>query len=152
MRELIEKIIKANLSIVIDRAKVLSVTETHCKAESLTNGSIYFKCALNAIQKNQDDELKATPVVNSEIVVGVLPDGSAFVISMSRVEKLHYRQGKTEMTIDGNGFKITRDNENLFDGIKDLAAEVKKIVVIYGNGPDVAAIDLVMERINKILI
>ncbi|WP_348814062.1 hypothetical protein [Flavobacterium maritimum] len=166
IREAIEKIIESKITIVIDKAKVISVGETFCKVQSLTTKKIFFKCSLNAIIDNDAQELKIVPEVGSVIVVAILND-NATIIQTSKVKSISFKYGDTVFKVDESGTQIERESENLKQVINDLQDEIGKLcdalsatVVLpgYGTTPNTGIISNIKTavlqtktRINKIL-
>ena len=166
MLEAIDKLIDRKLDYVIDKAKVLTVGPTTCKVQSLNTGKTYFKCSLNAVIDNDEQELKIEPEVGSIVLIGIL-NGQASVIQTSKVKSITYKIGETVFTIDTDGTHIERESENLKTVINDLQDEIGKLcdalsaTVVspgYGTTPNVpvinnikAAVIQTKNRINKIL-
>ena len=151
MRELIEKIIESKLSVVIDKAKILEVSGSNCKVESLSTKKIYFKCSLNSVLSGLDNELKLIPKNGSTVVIGI-SGNDAFILSTSDVDEIDYKQGTTKLTVNKDGFKIERDGENFFQCISDMIDELNKIIVINGTTINVAAMQAIKQRFSKITI
>jgi len=166
--EAIEKIIDSKFLLSIDLAKVLTVSETSCKVQSLTNDKVFFKCGLNAIVDNDTDELKIVPELGSVVVIGILKDnGKATIIQTSKVKSISFKYDQTLFKIDSSGTQIERQNENLKQVINDLQDEITKLcdalsatVVLpgYGTTPNTGVIANIKTavlqtktRINKIL-
>ncbi|MDP3679777.1 MAG: hypothetical protein Q8R22_02955 [Flavobacterium sp.] len=164
--EAIEKIIDGKMKLAIDKAKVISVSESHCTIESLTTNKRFFKCGLNAIIDNDTNELKIEPEVGSVVVVAILND-KATIIQTSKVKSFSFKYGETVFKIDDSGTQIERQNENLKSVINDLQDEIGKLcdalnatIVLpgYGTTPNIANITAIKNtvlqtktRINKIL-
>ena len=167
MLEAIDKLIERKLDYVIDKAKVLTVGPTTCKVQSLTTSKIYFKCSLNAVIDNDEQELKIEPEVGSIVLIGILNGQASVIIQTSKVKSITYKIGETVFTIDVDGTHIERQSENLKTVINDLQDEIGKLcdalsaTVVspgYGTTPNVpiinnikAAIIQTKTRINKIL-
>lgn len=164
--EAIEKIIDAKISLVVDKAKVLTVTGTTCKVQSLTSNKVFFKCSLNAVIDNDVQELKIEPEVGSIVMIGIL-NGQATIIQTSKVKSFSFKYGETVFKIDDSGTQIERQNENLKSVINDLQDEIGKLcdalnatIVLpgYGTTPNIPNITNIKNkvlqtktRINKIL-
>jgi hypothetical protein len=164
--EAIEKIIESKMKLVLDRAKVLSISETTCKVQSLTTNKVFFKCSLNAVIDNEDQELKIEPEVGSVVVIAVFDDAT-IILQTSKVKSISFKYGETVFKVDGSGTQIERENENLKQVINDLQDEIGKLcdalsatVVLpgYGTTPNVGVISNIKTavlqtktRINKIL-
>lgn len=151
MRELIEKIIESKLSVVIDKAKVVELSGSTCKVESLSTKKTHFKCSLNAVLSETDNKLKVTPKVGSTVVIGISNE-DVFIIATSEVDTIEFKQGTVEMLINKDGFKIERDGENFFQCISDMIDELNKIIVINGTSINVSAMQAIKQRFSKITI
>ncbi len=164
--EALEKIIDGKMKLTIARAKVLSVSETSCKVESESPKKVFFKCALNAIIDNDEQELKITPEVGSVVLIGIVND-QATIIQTSKVKSISFKYETTVFKVDSTGLEIVRESENLKQVINDLQDEITKLcdalsatVVLpgYGTTPNTGiittiknAVILTKTRINKIL-
>ena len=164
--EAIEKIIDSKIKPTIDIAKVISVSGTSCKVESLTTKKVFFKCSLNAIIDNDDSELKITPEVNSVVTIAISNE-KAIIIQVSKVKSFHYQTENLKFDMDDAGFLIERQDESLKQVINDLQDQVNSLcdvlnatVVLpgYGTTPNVGlianiktAITQIKLRTNKIL-
>ncbi len=153
MKDLIEALIKQNIPLTLDVGTVKKVSGDVCHVESLTTSKDFFKCRLNAIEKNENEYLKFTPKKNSTVVFGIFKDTEkAIIISTSEVESIDYKIGNTVFTIDETGFIIKKENDSLREILADFMDEVNKIVVIYGNTINKAAVTTIKQRLNTILI
>ena len=153
--------------VVLDTAKVVSITDEKCHVISLTTGNDFRKCSINSIIENQDNKLLIYPKINSVVTIGIYStNNKAVILSVSEVEKIYFRNQKSEFTFDSSGFQFNRDGENLKevlnrfqDGFGKLCDELAKVVVSIGVTPDVPAImqiknDIVnanKQALNKIL-
>ncbi|WP_185284971.1 hypothetical protein [Elizabethkingia anophelis] len=117
--------------------------------------------------ENKSNQLLTFPKVNSIVTIGIYPtNSSAVILSVSEVDKIYFRNEKTEFTFDASGFQFNRDGENLKEvlnnfqeGFGQLCDELSKVVVSIGVSPDVPAIQQIKndivnknrEALNKIL-
>lgn len=157
MKELIERIIKEQLTLSVDKAKVISVNETHCEVQSLSNDKTFFKCSLNAVLDNDVNEVKITPEVNSVVVIAVF-DRSAAIIQTSKVKSFSYRYKDNFFELTENGLELTRSGKNLKEAINELQDEITKLcdalsaVVVspgYGVTPNVGTINSIKAKITE---
>lgn len=145
MKELIELLIKQNIPLTLDIGVVKKVHKDVCHIESITTEKDFFKCRLNAIEKNEKDFLKIVPKQNSTVVFGIFKDTEkAIIISTSEVDKLQYKIGTSFFEIDENGFQLVRDGVNLkevvkvgFENQNKVNKVLQKVVVAIGSSPDV---------------
>lgn len=159
MKELIEALIKQNIPLTLDVGIVKKVHNDVCHVESLTTEKDFFKCRLNAIEKNDNEYLKFTPKENSTVVFGIFKDTEkAVIISTSEVEKLEYKVGASFFKIDKNGFQIIRDNVNLKDVVKaglenqnKVNEVLQKVVVSIGSSPDVPKLIEIKEDTESVI-
>ena len=153
--------------LILDTAKVIKVENDYCQVITIDNKKEFFDCSFNAVVENKTDKLVIIPKVGSLVTIGIYQkNNKAVVLSVSEVEKIYFRNDKSEFTFDGSGFQFNRDGENLKevlngfqDGFGKLCDEVAKVVVSIGVTPDVPAImqiknDIVntnKQALNKIL-
>lgn len=153
--------------VFLDTARVVSITNDVCHVISLTSGNDFRKCSINSVIENKDNKLLIYPKIDSIVTIGIYStNNSASILSVSQVEKIEFKNEKSEFTFDGNGFEFNRDGENLKDvlngfqdGFGKLCDELAKVVVSIGVTPDVPAImqiknDIVStnkKALNKIL-
>ena len=165
--ESLNKIIDSRIPIVIEVATVLSISQDTCKVKSLTTGKIHFKCALNAIFKNDSEFIKFEPEVDSNVIIGIANE-KVFVIQVSKVKSFNFKYKEMVFSVDENGFTIENKGESFKTVINDLQDEIGKlcdalnaVVVLpgYGTTPNVALISQIKvnvvtalkTRLNKIL-
>lgn len=152
MKEIIEALIRENIPLTLDIGVVKKVSGDTCHVESLTTEKDFFKCRLNAIEKNVNEYLKFTPKVNSTVVFGIFKDTEkAIIISTSVIETFEYKVGDLVFKIDENGFVVKKANESLKSVLNDFIDEVNKIVVINGNTINVGKVTAIKQRLNTIL-
>lgn len=153
--------------VVLDTAKVIKVENDYCRVVTIDNKKEFFDCSINAVVENKTDKLIIMPKVGSLVTIGIYQkNNKAVVLSVSEVEKIYFRNEKSEFTFDSSGFQFNRDGENLKEvlngfqeGFGKLCDELAKVVVSIGVTPDVPAImqiknDIVntnKQALNKIL-
>lgn len=153
--------------VVLDTAKVTKVENDCCRVVTIDNKKEFFDCSINAVVENKTDKLIIMPKVGSLVTIGIYQkNNKAVVLSVSEVEKIYFRNEKSEFTFGSSGFQFNRDGENLKevlngfqDGFGKLCDELAKVVVSIGITPDVPAImqiknDIVntnKQALNKIL-
>lgn len=153
--------------VVLDTAKIIKVENDYCRVVTIDNKKEFFDCSINAVVENKTDKLIIMPKVGSLVTIGIYQkNNKAVVLSVSEVEKIYFRNEKSEFTFDSSGFQFNRDGENLKevlngfqDGFGKLCDELAKVVVSIGVPPDVPAImqiknDIVntnKQALNKIL-
>lgn len=153
MKYLIEALIKQNIPLTLDVGVVKKVSGDTCHVESLTTEKDFFKCRLNAVEKNENEYLRFSPKVNSTVVFGIFKDTEkAIVISTSEVDQLEYKTKKTHFKIDDNGYLINREAESLKTVLNDYFDEIEKIVILYGNNINKPKVAAIRTRLNKILV
>ena len=152
--------------IEVANAKVINVMENICHVVLETTQKDIWNCSINSVVENKENQLTIYPKVGSIVVVGLTDDGSATILTVSEVEKIYFKNEKSEFTFDSSGFQFNRDGENLKevlngfqDGFGKLCDELAKVVVSIGVTPNVPAImqiknDIVnanKQALNKIL-
>ncbi|WP_185251030.1 hypothetical protein [Elizabethkingia anophelis] len=147
--------------LVIDTAKVISIDGESCHVITLDGKNEFINCAINAVDENvSSDKLLTFPKINSIVTIGIYQGqkgNQAVILSVSEVDKIYFRNEKTEFTFDASGFQFNRDGENLKEvlntfqeGFGRLCDELSKVVVSIGVSPDVPAIQQIKEDIvNK---
>lgn len=157
MKDVLEKFIKQQIPLTLDKARVISINETHCKVKSLTNEKTFFKCSLNAVLDNDDNELKIVPSIGSVVVIACF-DRSAAILQTSKVESLKFKFNDVVFEINSQGFELTRNGqsvrtilENNHDAIMNLCDQVNAIVVNtgYGVSPNVGAINTIKTQVES---
>ncbi|WP_228235939.1 hypothetical protein [Allomuricauda sp. M10] len=93
------------------------------------------------------------PKQGSKCLLGVIGNHSAFtfLIEAESVEEMLVVSGESEMTVKEEGFIIKRADQSLTQVLNDFIDEVNKIVVINGTTINVAAVNLIKQRLNTIL-
>jgi hypothetical protein len=117
-------------------------------ATDLIDGLDYYNVllGLGAVQQK--------PKVGSKCLLGVLGNkaSATFLVEAENVEETVFTSDKTSFVIKESGFIIKQNDESLRDVLGDFFDEVNKIVVVYGNTINVAAVTAIKERLNSILI
>ena len=153
--------------LVIDTGIVKSINGDKCHVISEKTKKDYWDCSISSVMENKTNKLLTYPKLNSIVTIGIYPtDNSAVILSVSEVDKIYFRNEKTEFTFDASGFQFNRDGENLKEvlntfqeGFGRLCDELSKVVVSIGVSPDVPAIQQIKndivnknkEALNKIL-
>lgn len=116
-------------------------------ATDVVDGLDYYNVLLGigAIYKN--------PKAGTKCLLGVVGNKAAatFLIEAESVEETIYTSDKTTFVIKESGFVIKQNNESLKSVLNDFFDEVNKIVVVYGNTINKAAVLEIKERLNTIL-
>lgn len=117
-------------------------------AESIVDGLKYFNVLLGL------GSFYRKPKVGTKCLLGVLGNKAAatFLIEAEAFEEEIYKSGTTEFTIKETGFIVKQGDESLKTILNDLIDELNKIVVIQGRTIDVAAVTLIKQRLNTVLI
>ncbi|KFF13118.1 hypothetical protein IW15_10170 [Chryseobacterium soli] len=161
------KLLLNRFPVVIDTAKVIKIENDYCQVAAIDDKKEFFDCSINAVVENKTDKLIIVPKVGSLVTIGIYKkNNKAVILSVSEVEKIEFRNDKSDFTFDSSGFQFNRDGENLKEvlnqfqeGFGKLCDEVAKVVVSIGVTPDVPAImqiknDIVnanKQALNKIL-
>lgn len=112
----------------------------------------------------------AKPKVGSKCLIGIIMNNEAasFLIHAEAVEEYNYTIGdnhsitvdteklnvqinNTMLTIDSAGFLIKKENETLKACLNDMIDELNKIIVIKGRTINVAAMNVIKQRLNTVL-
>lgn len=131
---------------------VSEVGETSCTVTRDDAPDLY-DVRLNAIDDSLDSFLTIYPAKGSAVLVGLIEGlkTEAVVLRCSEVERVKLRIGEASLLIDKDGFSMVRQNESLVSALTDLVAEIQKIVVVIGTNPNIAALEQIKTRLEKIL-
>jgi len=112
-----------------------------------------FDVRLNAIDDELESYLTIYPAEGSAVLVAIIENmkTEAVVIRCSEVEKVKAKVGTTVLELDATGLRFGRSDENLQKVLEDLIAEIQKIVVVIGTSPNVAALEVIKNRMKTIL-
>lgn len=150
--EAIEKIIEAKRPLNLLKGRVIKAGDEYCSVEESETKKVYFKVKYTALLQNASDRILMKPKENSTVKFAVINlEKEAFILSLSEVEKLDGVLGATKFQLDNKGYKIESGGENLKQVLNDFITEVNKIVVVQGNTINVAAVQAIQQRLNKIL-
>ena len=151
---------------VISKGTVKSISNNICHVVLEDQGEDVWECSVGSIIENKSNHLSVYPKIGSIVLLGLMNDGTGVILSVSEVDKIYFRNEKTEFTFDSSGFQFNRDGENLKEvlntfqeGFGRLCDELSKVVVSIGVSPDVPAIQQIKddivnknrEALNKIL-
>ena len=93
------------------------------------------------------------PKVGTKCIIGIIGNSAnAFLIEADELEEIIFKVNQTELTITPSGFIVKKGGENLKKVLNDLIDEINKIIVINGTTINVAAMNLIKQRLNTILI
>lgn len=94
------------------------------------------------------------PKKGTKVLLGVINNNSAatFVIHAEEVEEIETTVGQSKLRVKQDGFIIKQGDESLKNVFNDLIDELNKIIVIQGTSINVPAMNLIKQRLNKILI
>lgn len=152
--------------VVIAKGIVQKVEGDTCHVALEDTDKDIWDCSINAILKNSDDKMLIYPKVGSIVLLALVNDETAVIISVSEVDKIYFKKEKAEMTFDKDGFAFNRDGENLKEVLNDfqtafgkLCDELAKVVVSIGVSPNVPVINEIKQSVintnknalNKIL-
>jgi len=117
-------------------------------AKSIVDGLEYFNVLLGL------GSFYRKPKIGSKCLLGVLGNKAAatFLVEAEAFEKSVVKSLDTEFTIKESGFIVKKGDESLKTILNDFIDEVNKIVVIQGRTIDVAAVTLIKNRLNTVLI
>lgn len=148
-------------------AKVISVDKLKKTVQVCDVHGIEYPARLSAVVAD-GDKVVMFPKADTWVLVSGIEnqENILFVSAFSEVEEIEGKIGKTEYTINGSGYKINRDGENLKEVLNDYIAEfgklcdeLAKVVVSIGVSPNVPVIQEIKtkatveikQRFNKIL-
>lgn len=152
MKDFLDHMVEERLSLSIDKGRVYELNGDTCKVKSLTGARNYLRCSITSKVENENEFLKVIPKVGSVVTVGILKDNATIILQTSEVEVIEYNTETTRMHIDKQGYILEKDGENIGNCLGDLIDEINKIVIIYGNDINRAAMKAIKKRIQTILI
>ena len=128
------------------------IGELTCTVERQDAATLY-DVRLNAIDDNLESCFTVYPAEGSAVLVAIIENmkTEAVVIRCSEVQRVKAKIGTTELEVDTDGFRFGRSGDDLKSAIGDVIAEIQKIIVVQGTGPNVAALEGIKNRINEIL-
>ena len=86
-------------------------------------------------------------------MIGIVSNSAnAFLITADEVEEIIFTSGESQMTIKETGFIVKQSNESLKTILNDMITELNKIVVLQGTTINVAAMEVIKQRLNTVLI
>lgn len=123
-----------------------------CTVEVM-DGLELYNVRLNAIEGLAANQVTLKPKIGSKVLVGIIENvkTQAAVLKYGELEEYFIKIGTASIRVKESKVKIESEGENLGDVISQAIAEVKKIVVIYGRSPNVAALTAIDLKLKKIL-
>jgi len=117
-------------------------------AESIVDGLEYYNVLLGL------GSFYRKPKVGTKCLLGVLGNkaSATFLVEAEAFEEANFKSDETEFTIKESGFIVKKGDESLKTILNDFIDEINKIVVIQGRTIDVAAVTLIKNRLNTVLI
>jgi hypothetical protein len=149
-----------SLALAIDKMQVKvilqgTVTEVDgydaCTVE-ITPGLFLYDVRLNAVTGLNNNQVTVKPMAGSRVILAIIENvkTQAVVLEYGEVEEFLIKLGSCTVRVKDSKVKIESEGENVGELLSDFIAEVKKIVVIYGQGPNVAALESIAQKFNKI--
>ena len=150
-----------SLSMFLDKKQVKGILQGTIKdidgynscTVNISEGLDLFDVRLNAVLGSITDMATIKPKVGSKVLVALIENvkTEAFVVKLSEIEEMTIKIGTALVRVKGSRVKIESEGENLKDQLSALIGEVKKIIVLYGTGPNIPALDAIDLKIKKIL-
>jgi hypothetical protein len=123
-------------------ARVRSVNGATCVVERILDGKTVDDVRLNATVA-AGDGLVIVPSAGSYVLITTVDGDKWFVAQFSCVERITLNVTDT--------VEVNAGGENLKSILSDFIDEVAKIIVVQGTSPNVPALNLIKQRLNKIL-
>lgn len=140
-------------------ATVFSATVTKVNEADKTieiedvDGLDYYDVRLAAAEDEKKSVLIIPKVGSSVLVTMIGSDlNTLFVSKVNEVEKIVGQIDKVNFKVDASGYQIKRENESLKTVLNDMIVELNKIIVVNGTTINVAAMNIIKQRLNTILI
>lgn len=152
--EAVSRIVESGLphQLVIGSVKSLDQGNDTCTVER-DDAPKLFKVRLNAVLDDIANKTVVYPAVGSKVLCAIIGNDKkeATIIKYSEIDSVATKIGDTNYLVDTNGYKIQRGDNNLKQLLNDVISEIQKIIVVQGTSPDVAALEEIKEKINKVL-
>lgn len=99
-------------------------------------------------------EIYTKPKQGSRCLLGMINNqgNNSFLIWSEEAEEWAHKVGDAEMEMKNDGFVVQAQGESLKNVLNDFIDEVNKIIVVNGTTINVAAVTMIKQRLNKILI
>lgn len=137
-----------NPQLIWAKVKAVNWDAKTMTAENIIDGLDYFDVLIGL------GSFYRKPKVGTKCLLGILGDKAAatFLIEAEAFEECIFKSDQTVFTIKEDGFIVKKGDESLRTILNDLITEINKIVVIQGRTIDVAAVTLIKQRLNTVLI
>ena len=149
LRRLLDQRMKGNVKAQIVRAVVTEVDWDNktMTAKGLVDDLEYYDVLLGT------GSFYRRPEIGTNCILAVLDgkEAATLLIDAGSFQEAVYSSADTSLTIKEEGFIIARAGEDLSTILSDMIDELNKIVVVYGNTINVAAMNAIKTRINNVL-
>lgn len=150
----VEGIVRKNIPLFLTEGEVTSVNKENNTC-NVDRGDLpeLLDVRLNSILESGDNVVTIYPQKGSKVLC-ILVENSltdAYVLAANNIEEIKGMIDTTEFLINAEGFKIQRGEQNLNSLIADFIAEVQKIIVVQGTGPNIPALEQIKTKINQVL-
>lgn len=150
----VEKIVRKNIPLILTEGEVTSV-DKQANTCDVDRGDLpeLLDVRLNSILEAGDDVVTIYPQEGSKVLCILIENNvtDAYVLAANKIEEIKGLINTTEFLINAEGFMIQRGDNNLKSLLNDFIAEVQKIIVIQGTGPNVPALEEIKTNINQVL-
>jgi len=128
-----------------------------CEQVDLNNNTMIAKGVVNGlnyynVRLGLEGEI-SYPEQGTMCLLGMINKSKTdcFLIEAKRLVRKQIKLDETVINIAKNGLEIKQGNESLKEVLNDLIDEINKIIVIQGTSINVSAMNLIKQRLNKIL-
>lgn len=94
------------------------------------------------------------PKKGTQVLLGLINGNhaNAFVLHAEAIEEIQTNASQTKVRITEKGVSIAKGTESLKTVLNDMIDELNKIVVLQGTTINVAAMNVIKQRLNGVLI
>ena len=136
----------------IGEGRAVNTTESNCTV--LRDGQPELHdVRFHATEGTPGSRITMIPADQSSVIYAIIDqqDTEAVILKCSEVEKVLIHVGSVKYEIDSAGHLISGANDTLKTILTDFINEVRKIIVVNGTSPNVAALDAIKQRMNNFL-
>lgn len=130
-------------------ATVREVRGGLCTVEAKATGVVFDDVRLQAAEAAAGGVL-LSPKAGSDVLVAFFGK-QPFVVLAEQVDGVAIQIGDTTVQADEQGIQLARAGANVKDILLDFIAEVQKIIVVSGTGPNVPALEALKTKVTNVL-
>lgn len=128
MKSVLEKIAQNVVQMTLVRAKVIAVYDQAIDVTPINEDADIFDVKIRVIIDENEAGVMIFPLIESVVLVGLISDTDAYLLSCSEVERMVINTGKFRFEVDDEGNAIFDQGEN--EGLvklPELRTEIDKL-------------------------